>query len=395
MPDRLEPIDAEFHVLSTDEGRALLADVEAVAAPGPADHARWRRRAAAEVVHAAARIALARRKGVGKFGLAGKMWLDPTGVEQATSEVVAAHKARRLDADLVVDLCSGIGGDSLAAARRSRVLAVDLDPSMGRRLRWNAEIHGVGDRVLAVTSRAEDFPIPRGALVHVDPDRRASGASRARKIEGYIPDIGSLRAMMRDTRGGAIKLGPASDYESHFDLAAIEVELVSLDGECKEATAWYGDLAGCRRRATHLPSGATWADRDGPIAGIAAIGGVDERIFDPDPSLRRAGLVDSFAVAHGLRRVAGGVDLLVGREPVTSPLLTTFEVVEELPIDLKRLKKAVAERSIGTLEIKVRGLDIRPEALRRDLKPSGDQSATLILFGGRDGSRAIVCRRRI
>lgn len=393
LAHRLAPIDAEFHVLSTPEGRALLAEVSAVASPGPTDHARWRQHAPAEVVHAAARLAEARRKGRPKFALADRMWLDPIGVEQATSQAIAAHKALRLDARVVVDLCSGVGGDAIAAARRSRVLAVDLDPAMGRRLRWNAEVHGVGGRVLAVAARAERFAIPEGAHVHVDPDRRASGSGRARKIAGYVPDLGFLRSLMLSTRGGALKLGPASDFEAHFGGPGVEIELVSLGGECKEATAWYGDLAGCRRRATHLPSGASWSDRDGPAGVSAGVGVVEGLVYDPDPSLRRAGLVDGFAAAHGLRRIAPAVDLLVGRQSVTSPLLTTFEVIEELPMDLKRLRRAVADRGIGTLEIKVRGLDARPETLRRELRPAGGTAATLIVFGGRGPARAILCRR--
>ncbi|MBV8230230.1 MAG: hypothetical protein JO329_09640, partial [Planctomycetaceae bacterium] len=43
-------VDTEAWVLTTEEGRGLLAEVAQVAAPGPADLARWRRRAPAEAV---------------------------------------------------------------------------------------------------------------------------------------------------------------------------------------------------------------------------------------------------------------------------------------------------------------------------------------------------------
>ena len=36
-----------------------------------------------------------------------------------------------------------------------------------------------------------------------------------------------------------------------------------------------------------------------------------------------------------------------------------------LPLDLKRLRRLIAKNEIGTLEIKVRGVDIAPETLRR------------------------------
>ena len=46
-------------------------------------------------------------------------------------------------------------------------------------------------------------------------------------------------------------------------VPGFEIELISLRGECKEATVWFGELASCRRRATRLPEGVTWTDRDG------------------------------------------------------------------------------------------------------------------------------------
>ena len=46
------------------------------------------------------------------------------GLEQASDEVVAAHKAGRFsDCGRVADLCCGIGGDTLALAARAEVVA--------------------------------------------------------------------------------------------------------------------------------------------------------------------------------------------------------------------------------------------------------------------------------
>src|SRR5271166_4009542 len=124
----------EALVLSTEAGRGLLAEVASVARAGPSDLARWRKSAPSEWVSAALRLVEGRRKGASKFTRADRMWFDPVGVEQATAEVVARHKARRFEGrGVVVDLCSGIGGDSLALAGSNPVIAVDLDAGMGRR----------------------------------------------------------------------------------------------------------------------------------------------------------------------------------------------------------------------------------------------------------------------
>jgi hypothetical protein len=351
------------------------------------------------MVAAALRIAEGQRKARAKFSRADAMWMTPTGAEQATGEVVARHKAARFAASgsvAVVDLCCGIGGDAIALAGAGLVvLAVDLDAAMGRRLAWNAGVHGVAGRVVPVRARAERIPIPDGVLVHVDPDRRAGRDRRAGKLAGYVPDAGHLRRLIRDTQGGAIKLGPASDFDRLADAGAVEVELISLDGECKEATLWHGELAGgVRRRATALPSGASWAGDPGatPVAPVAERAG--RWIFDPDPALVRSGLLDDFAVRHGLARLDAGVAYLTAGDLVETPFLRAVEVEAILAVDRKQLRRHVRARGLRPVEVKVRGLDLDPATVRGWFDaPPGARPVSLVLSGGAAARRAIVARR--
>ncbi|WP_152049417.1 class I SAM-dependent methyltransferase [Tautonia marina] len=394
----MTPLDAEAFLITSDDGRTLLAEVEATPRPGPSALARWRKTVPAEIVSAALRLAEARRKGRAKFDRADRMWLDPVGVEQATAEPVARHKAERFrGTPLVVDLCCGIGGDAIALASvTDRVIGVDRDEGMARRAAWNATVYEVDDRLSTVVADAMQFPIPDGARLHVDPDRRVEGSRRAAQmLSDYHPGPHALLDLTERARGGAIKLGPASDFDAHFYGDRYEVELISLGGEAREATAWFGDLVTCRRRATRLPEGCTWTDRDGPPGGFAPARSLDAWAFDPDPALLRSGLVESFAEAHNLGRINDATDFLTGPDRVDSPFLAAFEVLDEFPIDVKVLRRALLERNVGTLEIKVRGLEIRPETLRAQLRPKGTELATILLVGGgRDApSRAVLARR--
>lgn len=388
--------DAEHRVLTTGAGRDLLAEVAWVRRPAPNDLVRWRRNHPPEHVAAAVRLVESRRRGSAKFDRADAMWFESIGLEQATAEVVARHKARRFAGSVTLDLCCGIGGDALALAAEARgVVAVDLDEGMARRARWNAEVHGVGHRLAPILGRAEAVAIPPEALVHIDPDRRVRASGRARSVEDYAPGLAFLRGLVARCRGGAIKLGPASDFASAFGDLPVEIELISLGGECKEATVWFGDLAtpGVRRRASRPSEGATWTDRDAPSSSHAPTADrPGSWVFDPGPALIRSGLLDGFALAHGLARL-GGCDFLTGPDRVDSPFLAPFEVDETLPLDLKRLRRAVAERGLGPLEIKTRGIDLLPEDVRKSLRPDGPNPATLLLVGGLGPSLAIVARR--
>jgi hypothetical protein len=326
------------------------------------------------------------------------MWLERTGLEQATSELVARHKARRFQTGgpLAVDLCCGVGGDATAIASAIDVIALDRDLAMCRRTRWNAQVYDVADRVLVVRGRAESFVIPLGAWLHIDPDRRRSGPTRATRVRDYEPGLDYLLALTRSTHAGAIKVGPGSDFLEHFDRPGFEIELVSSGAECKEATIWYGALVTCARRATKLPEGATWTEADGPSTASCIVGPVREWVFDPDPALTRSGLLDAFAEVHGLTRVSAGVDYLTGPMRVDSPFLQPFEVIEQFSLDRRKVGRALERLCIGPLEYKARGLDFATQqAWRRELptKPSQDSPATLFLSGGAGPRKAIIARR--
>ena len=81
-------------------------------------------------------------------------------------------------------------------------------------------------------------------------------------------------------------------------------------------------------------------------------------------------LLDSRLVAMAWQVfTAAGVDYLTSVARVDSPFLTAFEVLDVFPLDEKTLRRVVLERGLGPLEIKTRGLDVRPEALRARLRP--------------------------
>ena len=388
-----EAVEAEAWVLATEMGRHLLEEIGNARSLGPAQLTRLRKEAPPEAVRAALRLSQARHKAAMKFEQGSRMWVDPLGVEQATAEPVAKHKAGRFRCELVVDLCAGIGGDTLALAARSNVLAVDRDHGMCRRILYNARVSGVSERVLPIQARADRFVIPPGAWLHLDPDRRASSSRRASRLVDYSPGPAFWNSMIEGVAAGAIKLSPAADFSKHFASSNLEIELISLRGECKEATVWFGELVSCRRRATRLPENVTWTDQDDHTQQVAAVAPLLRLIYDPDPSLLRAGLLDGFAREHQLYRLAEGVDYLTGEHLVTSPFLTPFQVREVSPLDLKALTRLIVKNEIGTLEIKVTGADITPEALREKLKPRGAQAATLLLIGGSGAVRAVLAQR--
>ncbi len=340
------------------------------------------------VVRAALTLRDLRSKAAVKFSHAHRMWFTPTGLEQATSESVARHKAKRFDG-LVWDFCCGIGGDSLALAERCEVRAVDLDPAMCLRTEWNGAAYGVADRISTHTKDVAQI-IERDGLLHIDPDRRPGGGVRMRRIEDCSPSLDVVRQFLGEFRGGAIKLSPASNFGGKFD--DVEIELISLDGECKEATVWFGDLAGAESfRATSLPSGETIAGD--PLSARADIGPPRSFIFDPDPAVVRSGLLDVVAEQLQLARLDDAEEYLTGELPIVSPWVTPFRLLDIVPNNDREIRQACRRFDFASVEIKCRHLAINVERMRRQLPLNGTRPGVLIFARLLGKASVLICER--
>ena len=394
---RNEPVTVETLALPSDECRVLQAlrqtpeILDLISGWTDAElglQAVLRRQYPNDLVRAALSLHELRRRAKGKFTRGDSMWLDRVGLEQSTSEAVARHKALRFEGP-VWDLCCGIGGDAVALAERCEVTAVDLNPAACLRAEWNAEVYGVGSRVKTLCVDVASLTEIAG-LAHVDPDRRAGSGGRVSRVEDYEPGLPFLNELMTRCRGGAIKVGPASNFGGKFD--GVEIELISLAGECKEATIWFGALAGTAPfRATALPSGETIAGH--PLDASAAIVPLGRYIYDPDPAVVRAGMLDLVAERFGLNRLDGAEEYLTGDNLVASAFVDPFEVLTDLPNNESDLRAWLRTSDFGQLEIKCRHIPIQADVLRRRLPLPGDQPGVLI-FARCDGkARAIVARR--
>ncbi len=350
---------------------------------------RLRRQFSDELVRAAMTLHDLRKRAASKFTRSAEMWLDRRGMEQSTAEQVARHKARRFE-DAVWDLCSGIGGDAIALAERCQVTAVDLNPASCLRAEWNAEVYGVRERL---ETRCADV-LSLGALdglVHIDPDRRVGTEGKASRIENYVPGVPELIDLMSRCRGGAIKVGPASNFGGKFPNT--EIELISLAGECKEATVWFGELAGRQPfRATVLPSGETIAGH--PLDAVTLQTPLGRYVFDPDPAVVRAGLIDLVAQKLELNRLDGAEEYLTGDNHIGSGFVHAFEVLAELPNNEQTLRAWLRASDFGQVEIKCRHIPVQAESLRKRLPLPGSQPG-VVIFARINGKSRIICARRI
>lgn len=333
-----------------------------------------------------------------KFGdAADRMLLTASGLEQATRRQVAAHHAARYvaaGATCVADLGCGIGADSMALAEAGlAVIAIERDPTTAAvaavNLRpWPRAVvrcEDVQEGLLAHLPVAGPFGAADAAFV--DPSRRAaSGGGQRRVLDprkatppwSFVLDLAS--------RLDAVGCKSAPGIPHDLIPPGTEAQWVSVDGDVVEAGVWFGRLARPHvRRAALLLAGdqvheVTDAGTD-PRTSTAAtpVGAVGAVLYEPNPAVIRAGLLGQVAAQVNGRLLDPTIAYVSADALVPTPLARSYEVLDVFAFGLKPLRAWAREHRIGRITIKKRGTAVDPDVLRRQLRLSGDEEATIVL----------------
>ncbi|MGA5709699.1 THUMP-like domain-containing protein [Streptomyces cellulosae] len=369
--------------LLTPEGRALLDEVrDTDPAQELAVATRLRRDHPAELVSAALGQARLRQRAVAKFGAedAARMFFTPNGVEQSTRRSVAAYRAERLRAAgvrSVADLCCGIGGDAIALARAGiRVLAVDRDPQTAAAARANAEALGLAGLIEVREADVTEVDTSGYDAVFVDPARRSSKRGRIFDPEAYSPPLSwAVGAALKAPKAAALKIAPGVPHEAI--PAEAEAEWISDGGDVKEAVLWFGTAPGTVR-ATLLPGPRTLVSRGLPDPEVRPVG---RYLYEPDGAVIRSHLVAEAAEPLDGGLIDPTIAYITADTLTPTPYATAYEITDQLPFNVKKLKALLREREVGVLTVKKRGSAVEPEELRRKAlpKPHGTASVTVFL----------------
>ena len=373
-------------------------------------------------------LAQARTRARAKFGeRARTLMLTQEAAEQATRPVIAHYRAQRLRpvAGTVADLGCGIASDSAVyAADRGAVVAVELDPLTASFAAKNLEFCPQarvysGDVTDYVHGELLDTAGEPVGIVWMDPARRElRGAKKAQTErlfdpEAFSPPFSFVLNLARTGVPMGVKLGPGFPHEgipSPEDIASeanpaprVEAEWIQSEGSLAELVLWFNALAqeGVARTATsvrELPaeeaclgessnesstedsnktsallppykavsfrSSLTAEEAEQSVDVPASLPQPGEYLLEPAPAIVRSHLVAEFAQSIGAHLLDEHLAYLCSAEPVEHPLVACYEVLEEIPLQEKQLKRWVREQGFTALTIKKRGVDIVPEQLR-------------------------------
>ena len=336
-----------------------------------ADIATLRKSHPPDIVHAALTLAQLQKKARHKFPDLPFTWAVPEALEQATDARVAAHKAARFAAlhpEKILDLCAGIGGDTMALAKIAPTTAYDLSPIRTTCLRYNldslglsADIRTEDIRTLLATppiknqkSKIENPP----TFFHIA-TARGSGGEGSPAVQGLIPGPDLLLPLISQFPAGALKLSPAVDFDS---LPPGHLEIISRNRTVVQAVLWTGTLADPFAHGTRT---ATVIEDDGQILSYTArpkppelTAAVASYLFEADPALTRAGVAAALGAELRLGALTVDGGYLTGSEPLHHAAVVAFRVILTIPYSQERVTAALSHlppADPGPVEVKTRG----------------------------------------
>ena len=191
-----------------------------------------------------------------------------------------------------------------------------------------------------------------------------------------------------------------------------ETEFVADGRDLKEAVLWSPALATARVRATILPEGHTLLPGPGEEPGQYAGGEPGEEpgkkpgqgaadkvpvappgafLFDPNPAVTRAGLVETLARQIGAWKIDPRIAFLSAGSARTTPFARTLRVVESAPWNEKDFGRRLRALGIGAADLRRRGLAGDVDQIHRRLKLAGPHRATLVLTRVNDKPWGLIC----
>lgn len=350
------------------------------------------------LAQAALEVAILRGEAQPKFPFAERMYFTRPALEQASAWEVSAYRVQRFhQLDLLADLGCSIGGDTLALATVAPALGIDLDPLRLAIARANAIALGLSDKTRFVQADLS-HPLPlaksrrRSLGLFFDPARR-SGHRRVYSVRDYQPPLSVIRDWLEHYPALGVKISPGVKLDELAPFEA-EVEFISLRGELKEATLWFGPLKTAGRRATILPGPHTLSDPDRITAGEQAPLPLSEPmayLYEPDASVLRAGLVASLGRQLGAAQLDPDIAYLTSARLLPTPFARAWQVQDWMPFSMKRLRAALRERGVGRIVVKKRGSPLTPEELIRAMRLEGDQERVVFLTHLRGRPVAVIC----
>lgn len=334
------------------------------------------------------------------------LWTDRS-LQQASDWQSAVAKSQLFQANSrVVDACCGAGADLVALSQRHQTLALDRDRKMLQLSRANMRAHDLEtDYVQAELPGAIEPGLASCGLgglsqvcLHADPDRRRgeSRDTRTTHAEAFSPPLNEIMKLGNHARACIVKLAPATEIELGTGDQQWRRAWLGSGRECPQQLLMRGELTWC------IPEGCYGAmlveHVDQPFVGsprthCAVADEPESYLVEPHAALYASGLASAWAEQHDLSALPHSSSYFTGEANVTTPWAQSFEVIEHMSWDERRVRKWLKAHHIGPVEVKTRQVSLDANQLQRQLSQSDGEPISCLLYRIGKSIRVVMARR--
>ena len=272
---------------------------------------------------------------------------------------------------------------------------VDKDPVAVLYARKNAEVLGL-NHIDVQEVDFESFAIHEYEAIHIDPDRR--GNNRTVQGDFFQPPLPAVVDRIGEHVFATIKTAPATPRHSCLPETAA-FEWIGNRRECKQQLVHLNhELPVTEQyKATRVVDGGKcyhFSAEKKEVEQLAEIASkIDSHIYEPHSSILAGRMTDALAIRYGLSRLASDIVYLTGDGSANDKMMRRFRVDAVLPLDLRKVSGYLREHSIGSLEVKNRGIMKFVVEKFEKLKTSGENRAVLFLTRHVANQVAIIAGR--
>lgn len=372
-------------------------------------------------------------------------------MEQCSSEATALYKAeavrRLMDSfkreeeasskgygDSMTDLTGGFGVDFYFVSRRfSRAQYTERNAELCQVVEHNLKVLGADNASVVCGDAVEQLQtIYPQTLIFIDPARRDAHGARTFAISDCTPDVMELLPeLRRKARFVMIKLSPMLDWHkavSDLHPLVTDVDIVSVDGECKEllltldmkrgdvhkddnTQAAKHDYVGVR--CADLPSSSfsfrytsdggyaidtpqptdVASQQDHIMSQSAALSPsltpdhTPSYLYEPNASVMKAGCFRELELTFGASQISANSHLFTSEQLISGFPGRRFAIDAVTSFNKRQLKEAL--RDVTNANITVRNFPMTVAVLRKKLKLK-DGGNTYIFATTTDGGEHVL-----
>ena len=324
-----------------------------------------------------------------KFPRASQMQFTKEGLKQASSKWLAEYRTLKMKQNLstiknVLEIGSGIGGDTIAQGLRWNVITIEKDLPLLQVLKHNLEVYHLLDKIEIIEADILEIIHQtwfREKLAHVDaiifdPSRK-SNSSAASEVEEYEPSLSLIPDLLQISPNVVVKLASAIDISSaKFDC---DVEVVSYKGSVKETMLWFGKFKLSDQKnviATKLPEKISLVKQ--ASVGIPAISLPKKYLFEPDPAFIKAQVLNDIASEYNLTLLNENIAYLTGDTKVITPVMKCYQYISHCDLNFEKINRLLKQYQIGQLDYKSRGVKIDLKTVHKSIEYHGKGQGILI-----------------